>query len=86
MDKHAWIFTYDFSSQSFTDWTVLVSILGLAHELAYFLRLGDGDCEDSFFKGLLDAGCAQVFVILPQSVIYRQAACVRLTEDCEGLS
>lgn len=61
-------------------------VLCLTHVLAYFTRLGDGDCEDSLLKDPLDTDGVQLVVILQQGVVYRQAASVRLTEDLEGPS
>lgn len=70
------IVTYNSSVESFTERGFLVIILSLAHVLAYFLRFVDGDCEESLLSGQLDAGCAQLAVILQQGVVDGQAASV----------
>lgn len=62
-----------------------MTILCLARILAYFISMGDGDCEERFLTGQLDADGAQLAFVLQQGVVYWQAAIVRLTEYLEGL-
>ena len=62
-----------------------MTILCLTHVLAYVIRLGDSDFEDSLLRGQLDSDCAQLVIPPQQGVVYRQAANVRQTEDVDGL-
>lgn len=81
------LFTCDKSSESVTALALhsTLSIVCFACVLFYFISPVDGDCEKSLLKRILNADCVQCIITLKQSVVYWQAARVRLTEDCDGL-